>query len=396
MRWLRIIPTMNPAMGGPSQGIRNSIPELEKHGIYNEVVCFDHEKAEYLKDDQFPVHALGPSTGPWAYCKKLKPWLLDNFDRFDVIIVHGLWLYHSYAAINAFLQYKRNKSDRIPSFYVMPHGMLDPYFQKAKGRKIKAIRNWLYWQWTEKKLIHEADGILFTSEEELLLARNAFRPYRPQRELNISYGITPPPEYTSQMKQAFLQVCKREKMPPYLIFLGRIHPKKGVDLLVKAYIQLKEEDQSLPSLVIAGPGSDTEYGVALKTLAGSTENIIFPGMITGDAKWGAFYGAEAFILPSHQENFGIAVSEALACGQPVLITDKINIWREIDGLDAGIVAPDTFQGVLDMLKKWLLLSIRQKEEMRRNALNTFDKYFSIEDAARKMAITINTVCQKNK
>ncbi|MGN6291487.1 MAG: glycosyltransferase [Chitinophagaceae bacterium] len=389
MKWLRIIPTMNPAMGGPSQGIRNSIPELEKHGVYNEVVCFDHKAAEYLKNDQFPIHALGPSSGPWAYCKKLKPWLLENFSRFDVVIVHGLWLYHSYATINAFLQYKRNKSRKVPSFFVMPHGMLDPYFQKAKGRKIKAIRNWLYWQWTEKKLIHEADGILFTSEEELLLARNAFRPYRPQKELNISYGIKKPPVYTSQMKQAFLQACKCEEMPPYLIFLGRIHPKKGVDLLVKAYIQLKEQNEDLPSLVIAGPGLETEYGTALKALAQSVKSIIFPGMITGDAKWGAFYGAEAFILPSHQENFGISVVEALACGQPVLITDKINIWREIYELDAGIVAPDTFQGVSDMLKEWFSTPIEQKTEMRDNALSAFSKCFSIEDAVKRMAAMIS-------
>ena len=92
--------------------------------------------------------------------------------------------------------------------------------------------------------------------------------------------------------------------------------------------------------MIAGPGLDTAFGREMRQLAESLcpqpstltpqPAVFFPDMLTGDAKWGALYGCEAFVLPSHQENFGIAVVEALACGKPVLISNQVNIWREIE------------------------------------------------------------------
>ena len=72
--------------------------------------------------------------------------------------------------------------------------------------------------------------------------------------------------------------------------------------------------------------------------------VHWTGMLEGDLKWGAFHAADAFVLPSHQENFGVAVAEALACGLPVLISDKVNIWPDIAQDEAGIVNPDTAEG----------------------------------------------------
>ena len=108
-------------------------------------------------------------------------------------------------------------------------------------------------------------------------------------------------------------------------------------------------------------------------------------MLTGDAKWGALYGCEAFILPSHQENFGISVAEALACGKPVLISDQINIWREIEAGKAGFIAHDTFEGVVQLLKDWIHLEKKGKEKMSRNALTAYKDNFEIFPAARKFA-----------
>eukprot|EP01038_Epipyxis_sp_PR26KG_P002792 gene2792-3964_t len=76
-------------------------------------------------------------------------------------------------------------------------------------------------------------------------------------------------------------------------------------------------------------------------------------MLRGEQKWGAFYSSEAYLLPSHQENFGIAVAEALGCGLPVLISDKVNIWREIDQARAGMVETDTVDGTERSLRHWL-------------------------------------------
>jgi glycosyltransferase involved in cell wall biosynthesis len=132
----------------------------------------------------------------------------------------------------------------------------------------------------------------------------------------------------------------------------------------------RAERISLPDLVIAGPGWDSGYGSEVRALIdeanrsiASTANcklqtadsvpIHAVGMLSGAAKWGALYGCEAFVLPSHQENFGIAVVEALACGKPVLISNQINIWREIAEDGAGMVEEDTEGGVEKLLRQFL-------------------------------------------
>ncbi len=376
---------MDPARGGPSQGIRNSIPLLEQMQIDNEVVCLDEPDAPFLAGDTFIVHALGQAKGPWAYHEELVPWLMHHLERFDVVIVHGLWQYHGRAVYKAFIQYKKLKpSMTVPKLYVMPHGMLDPYFQRASGRKFKALRNWIYWKLVERQLVEIADGLLFTTEEELQLAKTTFRPYKPRQEVNIGYGIKKAPAYQPVMKVAFQEKCKGWNNEKYLLFLSRVHEKKGIDMLIEAYIKLKEEGNVLPLLVIAGPGLDTPFGKKIQQKALRHKDVLFAGMLTGDAKWGSFYHCEAFILPSHQENFGIAVTEALACSKPVLITNQVNIWREIEAAKAGLIEDDTLEGTINLIGKWNGLEIEAKNEMAANAVNCFQRSFSIEEAVLKM------------
>ncbi|MGY2134545.1 glycosyltransferase [Hymenobacter sp. HD11105] len=376
------------------------------------MACLDDPSAPFVGKDNFIVHALGPGKGPWHYSPKLVPWLLDNLGRFDVVIVHGIWLYPSYATPKALNIYKtriRFKSEeKAPKLFVMPHGMLDPYFQKASSRRFKAIRNWIYWKLIESKTINESDGVLFTCEEELQLARLAFWPYKPKREINIGYGIAQPPPFVPALTNAFLERCPEVKGRPYLLFLSRINEKKGVDLLITAYREAiirklepslgldneadisHEQQPSLPSqlpvLVIAGPGLESTYGHAIRQLAATVPvpTIFFPGMLTGDAKWGAFYGCEAFILPSHQENFGIAVVEALACSKPVLISNRVNIWREIEAAGGGQVADDTLDGTLSLLENWCKLTESEKSVMGKRSLLTYRNNFAVRPAAVKM------------
>src|SRR5262245_34570913 len=101
MRLLRVIASMDPVTGGPCQGIRNLIPELEKLGVANVVVSFDEPSSNFLRYDHFPVHALGRSKTPWCYHPRLIPWLMENLRRFDGVIVHGLWLFTSHAVRKA-------------------------------------------------------------------------------------------------------------------------------------------------------------------------------------------------------------------------------------------------------------------------------------------------------
>ena len=388
MKILRVISSMNPTAGGPCQGIRNTIPELTKLNIETEVVSLDDPGMPFLDKDSFKIIALGPAVGPWAYSAKLIPWLKENIANYDAIIIHGLWLYHSYA-VNKVVQklksvnIKNGSGLNVPKLYVMPHGMLDPYFQKAKERRLKAIRNWFYYKLIEAKVVNDADALLFTCQAELELARLPFQPYSPRNEINVGYGIASPPAVEENY---FLAKFPQFVQKPYLLFLSRIHIKKGVDLLISAYRELQKQGFKLPALVIAGPGMDTEYGEKLEKLAGSELNnsIFFPGMLKGDLKWGAFYGSEGFVLPSHQENFGIAVAEALACGVPVLISNQVNIWQEIQNGGGGFVENDDLQGTVNLLKKWSLLPEKMKQGMRISAKKVFENNFSIEPAAKKL------------
>ena len=390
MRLLHIISSMNPVSGGPCQGIRNNNPLIRDLGVYREVVCLDDPDSDFLGSDDFPIHALGPAKGLWQYSNKLFPWLKTHMQSFDVVIINGLWLFFSYAGWKTLRRIKKaakNKGDKTPKVFVMPHGMLDPYFQSAPDRKIKAIRNWIYWHLIEKYIVNDSDGLLFTSQLELLLARNSFTDYHPKKEYNIGYGITSPPEFLDCMRAAFQKKCQHLGERRYLLFFGRIHPKKGVDMLVTSYLQIlaQNNDKDFPALVIAGPGIDSDYGAKIKKMLTATpaaqKNVFFTGMLMGDAKWGAFYGSDAFVLSSHQENFGIAVVEALACAKPVIITDQVNIWKEIIEGGGGIVGADTQMSVHSNLLKWINMEEHDKAVMGKRALQVFLDNFQVKTAA---------------
>lgn len=384
MRVLHIVTSLNPEAGGVSQAIRTMILGLKGAGVDNEVVSLDPPEASFLKSDSFKVTALGEGITAWHYNSSLQSWLEANLKRFDAAIVHGLWQYQSWAV------YRAMKNLRHPGLrlFVMPHGMLDPYFQKAPGRKLKALRNWFFWKVVERKLIHRANALFFTCETEKLLARESFKPYNPRTEKVTGLGVERPPSYQETMKSAFSQRCGKTSRK-YFLYISRIHEKKGVDLLIKAWLALKEEYPEIPDLVIAGPGLESEYGKQMQEMASVNNKIVFPGMITGDAKWGALYGCEAFILPSHQENFGIAVVEALACTKPVLISDQVNIWREIKTAGAGIVAEDNLEGTRALLKQWIEKSEDEKALIGYKAQDLYQSVFSVENATERLLQALN-------
>jgi len=292
---------MDPSKGGPCQGIRNSIPPLAQLGFENEVVCLDDPQSNFLQLDNFVVHALGAAKGVWAKNSTLEPWLIDRLLSYDAVIIHGLWLYHSYITIKVIKKIRKTPNhEKLPRVFVMPHGMLDPWFQRDRSRRLKAWRNYFYWKLVEHRTIRDADGILFTCQKELELARDPFRPYEPKAEINVGYGVAPPPATTETMRHAFQKLAPQLGNSPYLLFLSRIHPKKGVDLLIDAYASISKRSdtaESIPKLVIAGP-IDSDYARDMQQLAASHgllrdgneshsgPGIVFPGMLQGDAKWG--------------------------------------------------------------------------------------------------------------
>ncbi|WP_417886300.1 glycosyltransferase [Zunongwangia sp.] len=378
MKILHVVDKMNPKAGGVCQAIRMMIKALSDSEIKNEVVCLDNKHEAKVAEDDFLIYALGRVNNPWQYSSLLKDWLKNNINDYQIVIIHGLWQYYGYAVYKVFKSLKTV----VPKLLVMPHGMLDPYFQEASGRKLKAIRNWGYWKLIEKNIINSADELLFTCKTELMLARKPFTPYLPKSEKVVGLGITKPPTVNPQIEISFFEHCGLNSTEDFILFLGRIHPKKGVLMLLKAYQELLKHDNKIPKLVLAGPGVDSPYGLLVKKMLAENEKlkeqVIVPGMLSGNLKWGAFYTCKAFVLPSHQENFGIAIVEALACGKPVLITDKINIYTEIEEYDAGLVAKDTLESIIEMLQNWISFSKKNQKKMADNALRCYENLFTTE------------------
>jgi glycosyltransferase involved in cell wall biosynthesis len=156
-------------------------------------------------------------------------------------------------------------------------------------------------------------------------------------------------------------------------------------------------------LVMAGP-DQLGWVQKLNAMAASLgiENRIhWTGMLKGQLKWGAIRSAEAAILPSHQENFGVVVAEAMSCSTPVLISDKVNIWREVQNSGAGLVEPDTLEGTRHLIQTFAELSDEQHQQMRTAARREFLRSFEIEAVAYDLMRQIGFVekgclCGANK
>jgi len=357
------------------EGTRQTSLVLAQMGHHVEVASADDPASPWLRDLGLTVHALGPPRSGYCYAPRMLPWLRENAARFDAVIVNGLWQYPGLAVRRAL------RGTGTP-YFVYTHGMLDPWFKQTYP--LKHLKKALYWPWGEYRVLRDARAVLFTCEEEKLLARQSFGLYR-ANEVVVSYGTAGPAGDAAAQEAAFLSRHPELQGKRLLLFLGRIHVKKGCDLLVEAFARVAGADPSL-RLVMAGP-NQAGWGAALARRAdtlGVAGRVVWPGMLTGDVKWGAFRAAEVFVLPSHQENFGIAVAEALACGLPVLISDKVNIWREIEEDGAGLVGPDTQPGADRLLQEWLTLPAAAREEMARRARQCFEGRFEIRMAADRL------------
>ena len=372
MRLLLVQPSVNPAMGGTAEIVYQLGTQLQRLGSQIEVLSLDDAKQPYVQRYALKLWALGPSTGTYGLNARLVPWLKRNAIRFDAVIVNGIWQYHSVAVWRALRK-------RAPPYYVFPHGMLDPWFKHTYP--LKHLKKWLYWPWAEYRVLRDAAGVLYSCEEEMRLARQSFWLYRAHEHV-VTLGIGAPQVDPLAARHRFLQHFPQLQNRRLLLFLARIHEKKGADLLVRAFAEIAAQDASL-SLMMAGP-DESGLRASLERLAsdlGVAGRIVWPGMLQGELKWGALHSAEAFLLPSHQENFGVAVIEALACGRPVIISDKINIWREIERDGAGLVTADTLVGTVQGLRRWLALSETQRAEMRARAASCFQQRFTIAATA---------------
>lgn len=380
MKILHIIPSLNPAYGGPMEGVKNQGKKLLEMDHTVEVVTLDGPEAPFLQDFPLTVHALGHAKEGYRYSNALVPWLQQNAQNYDKVVVNGIWQYHSFGAWRAL------RNTQIP-YYIYTHGMLDPWFKKQYP--IKHLLKWCYWPWAEYRVLRDAKAVIFTCEEERHLAQKSFWLYK-ANEAVTSYGTATPPQNANHLKSVFSKAFPQIGGKRFLLFLSRIHEKKGCDLLVKAFAKIAGQHPNL-HLVMAGP-DQSGLVKQLQVLANSlniSDRIYWPGMLTGEVKWGAFHACEAFVLPSHQENFGIVVAEALACSKPVLISNKVNIWREVEDNKVGVVSDDTLLGTVDLLNRWLSLSSEEQVAMAHRAKTTYDTKFTVEAMTKSLLYILN-------
>jgi len=292
--------------------------------------------------------------------------------RFDGVVVHGLWQYQTYACRAVLL------GSNTP-YLVFPHGMLDPWFKEQYP--LKHLKKWLYWPWGDYRVLRDAAATLFTCEEEKLIAPKSFWLYRAHAVVT-GLGASTPDVDLDRAAENFLSEYPQLRGTRIVLFMGRLHPKKGCDLLLSAFAKAY---LSAPQwrLLMVGP-DQVGWQLQLQGQAqqlGISERVCWAGPRMGDRRWGPLAAAEVFILPSHQENFGIAVAEAMACGKPVLISDKVNIWREIQQEKAGLVASDTAEDTARMLSQWVALDADERMAVAKHARNCFEKHFDIRVCA---------------
>jgi len=325
------------------------------------------------------AEALGPAYGKFGYVPSAADRLARRVGHYDALIASGLWQYQTMLARAVW------RRTGLP-YFIFPHGMLDPYFGRSyRARHLKKV---LYWNLFERHALRDAAAVLFTSDEERLLARQSFAGYA-CNDITVKYGTAAPGGSPDAQKRKFLEAYPGLARSKFILFIGRIHHKKGCDLLLRAFAAKAERDPDL-RLVIAGPdesGLQAQFA-GLAAALGISDRTIWTGMLTGDLKWGAMRCADAMALFSHQENFGIVVAEALAASLPVLISNKVNIWREIQADGAGIVTADTESGALEALGQWLALPAHDKMAMRQRALACFNNRFEISAVARFLATTL--------
>jgi len=167
MKILHIIPSLDPKGGGPAEGVKQIVLYHKKIGNVLEVVCFDEKEDSFVKEIDFPVHCLGHGLTHYSINFKLISWLKNNISNYDAAVINGIWQFHSSGAWFVL------KNSNIP-YFVYTHGMLDPWFNKKYP--IKFLKKLICWVLVEYRVLRDAKAVLFTCEDEKILARNSFRP----------------------------------------------------------------------------------------------------------------------------------------------------------------------------------------------------------------------------
>jgi glycosyltransferase involved in cell wall biosynthesis len=322
-------------MGGPTR-VLIDLAEYQRLAGHSITICttdrgspsarvIDRQELAGLFSAEIAVKCFSVSFSPLLFSRTMAFWLSENLRKFDLAHIHGLYRFpQTYAA-------RRARLLCVP-YVIRPHGSLDPYLYRQSSRNLIVKR--IYERLFDFPNLQAASAIHYTAEEER--NRAAFLGLRPPSFV-LPNGIdwrrfTTLPERGAFRKSVGLG---DERM---VLFLGRLNFKKGLDLLVTAMAQVVSELGDV-KLVIVGPDNEG-YGNKVRSWVSSSgieASVRFVGPLGVDAVVSAYVDADVFALPSYTENFGLAVVEAMACRTPVVISDQVNIYREVVAAGAGLV-----------------------------------------------------------
>ena len=359
---------MAPLDGGPTVVVEQLAASLAAIGVEVTVATTDSDGA----GGRLPV---APSErrgevdyrffrrqlpGTWKLSFALSRWLRANTASFDVVHVHALFSHSTVAACRA--------ARRVAVPYVLsPHGAADPWsLQRRRWKKAP------YFRLVEEPNFAGAAAIHATAEAEAAaVTALGFG----DRVHVIPLGVEAGPR----------SIRKSGNETVKLLFLSRLHPKKGIPLLLGALARVRAAGVRA-ELSIAGEGS-ASYKQELRDRVqslGLASSVRFIGQVEGEAKREAFASADVYVLPSYQENFGIAVAEAMSSGLPVIVTDQVGIAPDVREADAGLVVP-VDEGALVQAITTLTTNAEAREQAGARAFRFARDRYSWNSAARKFA-----------
>lgn len=368
MKFLHVIDSLDPAKGGPVASVRQIASVLAQRGHVAEIAALsDRESDPWIRDAPQMVWCFGTARLNYAYAPCFRPWLRENARNYDLVVVRGLWQYQSVATAAEMWALRRPYAIHID-------GMLGPF---GKNQLLKYLKKLAYWVMVERRCVNRAAAAIFTNVEEERLARG-FLPCSRWNPVVIGHSVDPLVPESADGISDWLARFPELRGKTSVLYLGRLHPIKGCDVLIRAFAKAFRADEDV-HLVLAGPAVDAGYHARIRRLAkacGIAHRITWPGLVTGREKSALFSLASVFVSPSHDENFGIAAVEALAFGLPVILTDKVNIHSVLGASGAALVCEDTEEGLAQSLRKWRALGADERGALRARQLAVWKEQFS--------------------
>jgi len=360
---LSIIDSLNLKDGGPSHSLIDMALANNADGLIHDIMYLG-SKQKIKSQDKIFIKTLDDSKLKYGFSLRLIFWLLKNKKNYDLFIIHGIWQFIT--LISRII---------IPNKYlVFTHGMLDPYFG---NEKVKTIKKKIYWNLIEKKNLEKAKFVLSNSNKEFHQLKNTFVNTNKIKFKKVNYGLYPKKINFKICEKKFDKKFKFIKNKKFILYIGRIHPKKGCLMMVKAFSKIKDSN----FLLLLAGDMNNHYAKNIFEFVKREKlqnKIYFINFIKDQIKWGAIRKAMFTILPSHGENFGVSVVESLYAGTPVICSNKVGIAKIVKKDQAGIIVSDNINSIKSGLIKISNLHKKKIKNFSENSLNSFNKNFNLK------------------